>query len=302
MKLTIVCLLALLLGSRADAQLDVRNRLVADLTPVVAYDYNTGLFKYTYTIASSTQSPQEIDLFEIPLRGSNVVNIASPRGWSGSISPDGRVVTWCACEEEGIVVPPNYVPDGQRIPSTYQVKPGEAFTGFSFESPDAPTGGIFYATGFVLLPIEGIHFPVGGDLPPLPDYPDDAFKGQTQAPERVLDSSFPGGRRPAVDAFLVFMTLKDGDSKVSPVLIDVVFGPNGETVYQQTFRAVLNGVNITDRFVSLDPTRRRAYLSIGTGSTLVVGANTLVTSVDGVVPGATRVATDTDRLRFVVSR
>ena len=302
MRLTIICLLALLLVGRADAQLDMRNRLVADLTPTVTYDYNSGLFKYSYTIASSTQSLQEIDLFEIPLRGSNVVKITSPRGWSGNISPDGRVMTWCACEEEGIIVPPNYVPDGQRISSMYQVKPGQALTGFSFETPDAPTIGVFYATGFVLLPIEGIHFPVGGDLPPLPGYPDDAFKGQTQAPERVFDSSFPGGRRPAVDAFLVFMTLKDSDSKVSPVLIDIVFGPNGETVYQQTFRAALNGVDITDRFVSLDPTRRRAYLSIGAGSGLVVGANTLITSVDGVVPGATRIATDTDRLRFVVSR
>lgn len=304
MRFAIICALALLLGGRADAQLDLRNRLTATLAPAVTFDTNTGLFRYMYTITNSTGSLQEIDSFDIPLRGANIVNIAAPRGWNGAVGPDGRSIIWCACEEEGIIAPPDYVPNGQIVPSIYQVKPGQTLGGFSFDSPFPPSAGIFYASGFVLLPIEGIHFPVGDapDQSLLPDYPDDSFKGQTQAPERVLDSSFPGGRRPAVDAFLVFMTLKDGDSKVSPVLIDVVFGPNGETVYQQTFRAVLNGVDITDRFVSLDPTRRRAYIGLGASSALVVGANTLTTSVDGVVPGATRVATDSDRLRFVVSR
>lgn len=303
MRLVIICALALLLGSRADAQLDLRNRLLATLAPVVTFDSNTGLFHYTYSLSSSTASLQEIDSFEILLRGANILNISSPRGWSGAVGPDGRSIMWCACEEEeGIIAPPDHVPNGQIIPSIYQVKPGQTLSGFSFDSPFPPSAGSFYASGFVLLPIEGIHFPEGGDPPQLPDYPKDSFQGQTQAPERTFDSAFLGGRRPAVDAFLVFMTLKDGDSKASPVLIDVVFGPNGETVYQQTFRAVLNNVDITGRFVSLDPTRRRAYLSVGAGGTLVLGANTLVTSVDGVVPGATRVATDTDRLRFVVSR
>lgn len=103
-----------------------------------------------------------------------------------------------------------------------------------------------------------------------------------------------------MDALVTFLALKDGDAKVAPVLVDIAFGPNGERLYADTFRAALNGVHITGQFVATSSTRRRAYLQLGSGSALKFGVNVLSTSVDGMVPGATRTATDSDRLNFLV--
>lgn len=292
-----VCLaLASMLGH---AQSELRNKVVVGSGVTVTYDSNTGLFTYTYALSSAVQSQQEVDSFYLPLRGTTAVNLRAPRGWTASLkATDGGMIVWCACDEEGIVPPANFVDNGQLVPSIYQIKPGQTLTGFSFQSPDPPAPGSFYAAGFVQIPVEGIDF-APGMSPSLATFPNDAAAGSVDAPLRV-ESAFAGGRRPAVDAFVTFLTLKDGDSKVAPVLIDIVFGPNGETVFGDTFRAVLNGVDITNQFVALSATRRRAYLQFGASSALTTGANVLTTSVDGIVPGAARTATDTDRVKFLV--
>ena len=281
------------------AQSELKNKIAVSATPTVTYDPNTGLFTYSYLLVSGPQSVQEVDTFFVPLRGTTALNVRSPTGWTGTINAsNGGIVAWCSCAEEGILAPANFVDKGQLVPSIYQIKPGHSLVGFSFQSPDPPSAGIFYASGFVQIPIEGIDF-APGMSPNLATYPNDRFSGQVDSPLRI-EIPFAGGRRPAVDAFTTFLTLKDGDSKQAPVLIDLVFGPNGETVYADTFRAVLNGVDITNQFLALSAVRRRAYLQVVSGGVLKTGANVLTTSVDGMVPGATRTATDTDRLKFVV--
>lgn len=298
-NITILALVLALLPMLVQGQAEVRNKVVVGSSVSITYDSNTGLFTYTYALASGSASQQEVDTFYVPLRGTTVLNLQAPRGWTASLRGlDGGMVIWCACAEDGIIAPPDFVDVGQLVPSIFQIKPGQTLSGFSFQSPDPPAAGAFYASGFVQIPIEGIDF-APGLSPNLPSFPNDLAAGQVDAPLRV-ESTFEGGRRPAVDGFVTFLTLKDGDSKVAPVLIDIAFGPNGETVFGDTFRAVLNGVDITAQFVAMSTTRRRAYLQLGPSSALKIGANVLSTSVDGVVPGATRNATDTDRLKFMV--
>lgn len=256
------------------AQSDVQNRFTATAAASVTYDSNTGLFTYSY------------------------VNIRAPQGWIGTLHPDQMTVDWCACAEDGILIPLDFVDKGQIVPSIYQIKPGQTLAGFVFQSPDPPSFGSFHAGGFVQIPSEGVDF-APGFSPNVVSYPDSFFAGQTESPLRV-ESAYGGGRRPAVDGFLTFMTLRDGDSKPSPVLIDIVFGPNGETVYVDTFRAVLNGVDITSQFVAMATNRKRVYLRLGSTGGLKSGVNVLNTSVAGMVPGATNTATDTDRVMFLV--
>ena len=93
--------------------------------------------------------------------------------------------------------------------------------------------------------------------------------------------------------------IADGDVRPAPVLIDIVFGANGETVRQETFRATLNNVDVTHKFVVTGPNSRRGVFAVGLGS-VSLGRNVLLTTVEGIVPGTTRTASDTDRISFTV--
>ena len=152
--------------------------------------------------------------------------------------------------------------------------------------------------GWVPIPIEGVDFPAG-QQPYQPNFPDNLFKGYTQTPART-EFQFPGGRRPAVDNFLVFLTLKDNDRRQGSVLIEVAFGVSGESVNQNTFNAKLNNVDVTAQFVVMGNNRSRAYFQLGSSSPLQLGRNVITTTVDGTVPGATRSAKDTDRVVFLI--
>lgn len=298
MKALLICMVAALLPHGAAAQAEAGNKISVTATSIVTYDRDTGLFTYTYSLSSGGESLQEIDSLKVATPSGVALNVRAPKGWTGDVRRDGRMVSWCACAEEGIIVPPGWIDNGQIIPSVYQIKPGQSLAGFSFQSPDPPAQGTFYAQGFVQIPIEGIDFPPG-EPPDVPTFPNDSVAGVVQAPLRV-EGSFPGGRRPAVDGFLVFLTISDNDSRTAPVLIDLVLGQNGEAVFPETFRAELNGTDITQQFIATSTNRRRAYLQLGSGSALKIGANVLTTSVEGLVPGASRTATDTDRVKFVV--
>ncbi len=68
---------------------------------------------------------------------------------------------------------------------------------------------------------------------------------------------------------------------------------------QSTFKATLNGADVTNRFSVVDANRRRAVFEAVAGSPLTLGKNTLTTSVDGTVPGSNRKATHNDRVVFL---
>jgi hypothetical protein len=194
------------------------------------------------------------------------------------------------------------VDDGNIPPSTFTIAPGLSQSGFSFASPHPPGTVPFFLQGDTKLAqvaMDAADLPLEGTE--IPDFTQDSFTGQTVGPVPIDQTQFfAGGRRPAVDGFLVFLTLANGDSRLPPVGVVVKFGIGGETVRQETFHATLNGVDVTSSFApGSEPGELVAVFDLGT-SPLAAGRNVLITSVDGIVPGTTRTATDVDRVTFTV--
>ena len=270
----------------------------ATISGTTTFDNNSGLYTYNYSITNYGGSPKVADEFHIPLRGASILNITAPAGWEGTVNRAGTMMGWCACKEEGFVPPPGFIDDGRGIPSKFSVAPGATLSGFAFQSPYPPSPGTYYIGGWVPVPVEGIDFPVGQE-PVIPDFPLNMKTGVLTGPLKS-DSIYLGGRRPAVDGFLVFANLKSGEAYPRPVIVDIIFSQNGETVTQSTFRATLNGSDVTSKFNVIDFNRRRAVFDVGVGSPLIIGKNILSTSVQGTVPGSNKKATDVDKATFVV--
>lgn len=302
----VAIMLAGSLASMAEAQVIVppepANLLDVLVDADVRFDGSSGLYVYSYRFTSLATSTQEVWFFAIRLTGSvaaAVQNPTSPPGWAFS-SQTGGIITWAATDVGPL--PPDFVDDGNVVPSPFQLKPGQTLGGFGFQSPDPPDTVSFFAEGFTKLP------QVTGDVEELPqagqdipDFTQNSFIGTTSGPVSIAGRPpFRGGRRPAVDGFLVFANISKGETKNAPVAIVINFSQNGEQVDRTTFHASLNGIDVTQAF---QPGGSRgdliAVFDLGS-SPLQVGRNVLITSVEGVVPGTTRTASDVDRLTFTV--
>lgn len=197
--------------------------------------------------------------------------------------------------------PPGFIDDGSIPPAAKSIRPGTSLSGFRFVSLDPPGEVTFYAQGETQLPL----LAPGADADALPPWDDhitvDSVSGTTIGPVPLNPADFfEGGRGPAVDGFLVFMNLADGDTKGSPIGIVIKFGVRGENVDATTFTATLNGVDVTSSFAASPGVGDRvARFALGS-SALTLGKNVLLTGVDGVVPGTTRTARDVDRVTFTV--
>jgi hypothetical protein len=182
MKILIACVLMFFtFFSRVFAAAELPNNISASISGTTSFDSNTGLYTYNYSITNYDESPLPVHEFYIPLRDASVLNLVTPPGWEGSVNKAQTLIGWCACNEEGFVPPPGYVEDGRGIPSKFAVMPGATLSGFSFQSPYPPSPGIFYAGGWVPIPIEGIDFPEGRE-PVVPDFPLNMLSGTVLGP------------------------------------------------------------------------------------------------------------------------
>lgn len=272
----------------------------------VTYSADTGLYTYSYTFTNDTNSLLEVSDIIIPLNASIAINISAPEGWSSATSKDGVIIVGgtVGFSATGGDVPPDFVDTGTNIPpSPYQIRPGQTLSGFSFQSPDPPALVDFYAQGFTQIPELGVDEPdydaIGVASPSILDA-SQSFKGQTKGP-KYSDQLFLGGRRGAVDGFLAFRNIANRDTKVAPVQIDIEFGVNGETVDQNTFKAYLNSQEVTTDFKVTGPKTRRAVFQKEHLALTVDGRNTLLTTVQGVIPRSGRTAGDVDRVVFTVA-
>lgn len=297
MRFLLGLVMAQALLAPAVAGVESANNISANVAVVTSFDTSTGLYTYRYSVTNFGESSKLLHEFHIPLRGASVLNVQAPSGWEGSTTFDQSSIGWCACAPEGVTVPAGYVDDGRDLPSQFAVAPGGTLSGFSFQSAYPPAPGTFYAGAWVPIPIEGVDFPEGEE-PVIPDFPNNLLAGPVDGPLKN-DTLYLGGRRPGVDAFLVFANFKGGGSYTSPVIVDILFGPNGEDVAQSSLTAKLNGTDVSAQFLVLEPNRRRAVFQFGPGSPLMSGKNVLTTSVDGTVPGSTHTATDSDRVVFL---
>jgi len=275
------------------------NQLTVQVSTSVTYSASTGLYTYDYTIANTAASQQAAWMFALQVNGAGD-SPSGPTGWTFLQHDDRPLVSWAATETGPL--PPDYIDDGNIPPSVYTIAPGATLTGFRFVSPNPPGNVPYFVQGETRLPQVAEDI---GDLPlegeEIPDFTDDSVTGTTVGPVPIDPAQvYTGGRRPAVDTFLVFLNLVNGDTKAAPVGIAIRLGSNGETVDELTFSATLNGTDVTASFeTGNQPGERVGVFALGT-SPLQPGRNVLITSVEGTVPGTSRTATDVDRVVFTV--
>ena len=274
------------------------NQVAVSITPTVTFDPASGLYSYSYTIASHASSPQNVWKFALRLISPGTVG-SSPPGWTFGEYEADPIVSWAATETG--LPPSDWVDDGGLPPSARSIRPGSRLSGFRFLSPDPPGDVTFYAQGETQLPL----LAPGADADALPPWDHhisvDSVSGTTVGPVPLNPPEFfEGGRRPAVDGFLVFLNLADGDTKTNPVGIVIRFGVRGENVDATTFTATLNDVDVTSFFAASPGVGDRVGFFTAGSSPLTRGKNVLITGVDGVVPGTSRTARDVDRITFTV--
>jgi len=297
-----ICVLTLFTNqTRAIAEILVSDQ-AQDLVDVVVdsdvqFDPVTQLYTYTYQVTSQSTSVQNVTRFAVEIDG-EILNVQSPEGWASFPFVEEPLIMWSAVKLGAL--PPDFVSDGNILPSPFQIKPGETLGGFSFQSPEPAQFTRFFAQGFAKIP--QAEFEDELDIPEIsfPVFPLNSKEGSAVGPG--LDDSliFFGGRRPSVDGFLGFVGSTNRETRPLPVTIIVRFAINGETVDTSTFQASLNRVDVTGSFLPTgNGTELMAVFELDSSS-LVTGRNVLNTSVNGIVPGTTRTASDGDSFTFFV--
>jgi hypothetical protein len=258
----------------------------------VSFDVAAGGWTYRYTVANQPGAQQDIRRFDLGFPSPSA-QLAAPDGWWSAFFAEGAEIPGASFQAES--------PDSAGetlLPSPAQIPAGSSLT-FTIVSPYPPGTARTYVQGFAPVPYLPDDF---DDVPVVPDDTTNSQRGWAVGPMRYTDVITDGNRRPAVDGFLGFMNLLETGSVLrSPTPIALKLSVAGETVFPQTFSATLNGTDITALFHPgpADGATLTAYLAVGS-SPLVAGKNVLITSIDGLVPGTTRTATDTDRMVFDV--
>lgn len=278
------------------------------VTPTIAateqYDPIAVTWSYGYAIANGMFAEQ--DIWECYIRvDAWSTNTDAPEGWTAiapseatfqPFGPGMRNVLFMA-------VLPTEFEGPYWSPSDYQIPPGGAQAGFVVESPYPPGYARTYAQGYAQMPFP----PLDDDeayyaMNPIPHDTTNSQRGWTLGPTIYREVVTGGNRRPATDGFLGFMNLAEkGSVLIDPAPIAFKFALNGETVDRETLEVKLNGVDVTAAFLPgpADGADLVGVFRIGS-SPLQDGKNVLLTSVEGLVPGTSRTAKDTDRITFNV--
>lgn len=173
-------------------------------------------------------------------------------------------------------------------------------SGFGFKSVGGPTAETLYVQGFVPLPVANSEDDFEDEGYVFKSFEEDSFSVSTLGP--MASDVYSGNRRPAVDGFLGFVNLNSGGLFAAPISIGLEFSLSGELVSPDTFYASLNGTDVTEYFQpnSSFPGDLSATFDLTEDSPLQRGKNVLITGIEGIVPGTTRSASDTDRVTFTI--
>lgn len=282
---------------------------VAPTTNVtVTYDSVSGKWHYSYVIQNGAGALQNIDDIAMQFNGAADV-ISGPSDWTNFLIDTLAVVPGAAFMSlsENFV---SVVGGSAAAPGPSQIVPGQSMGGFGFVSPYPPGDARTYIRGYAAVP----------DLPDgveeAYDYPDDttdAQRGWTLAPTKYTHVVTQGTQEPAdlsrSNRFLVFMNVDTlGTVLRAPAVIAVKFdNTSGDLPIRASFRALLNGVDVTSSFHPgpADGADLVAVFELGAGKPLVVGSNTLKTFVTG-LPSTIGVniypsPVDTDTIVFTVT-
>jgi hypothetical protein len=275
------------------------DRVAPTLTTLVSYDNAAQQWRYEYQLANGSSAEQPVKSLDLTFNGPATA-VLQPSGWWGVVFVGGQGgipgATFAAEYPETFVATP--LGDAPAQPPA-AVAPGSSLSGFVIMSPYPPGEARTYIQGYAAVPYLPDDYP---EATVAPDDTTNSQRGWSIGPTRYTLVLSDGNRRPAVDGFLAFMNVSPSGSVLhAPAPLAIKFGINGETVNRASFTAVLNGVDVTSSFHPgpSDGADLAAVFAIGS-SPLVAGKNVLITSVDGLVPGTTRNATDTDRIVFTV--
>lgn len=274
----------------------VGNRLTIAVQGRQSFDTGTGLYTYSYVVANATTSVEEVQFFAVRLGGlvmPDVLNPTTPNGWTFDIHTDRPIISWGATDISGALL------DGSNAtpPSKNQIKPGQQLTGFSFQSHAAPGSVVFYGQGYVRGPLAEPGDADDENATVTPDFTQIGVNGRTLGP---VSASLSGSQ--SVRDFVAILAPSDGDILSSPAEIRLKFAIGGESVDRSTFRAALNGIDVTDSFTSGGSgADLQASFSLG-GAALQSGVNDFLATVSGTDPQTATVSQGVSRVMFTVAK
>lgn len=285
------------------------DRVSPALSVTPAYDDSLRVWRYSYAVANGAEAAQ--DIFNISMRLNAPPTAAvAPAGWYRLLAPAGNYTA----ASPGVVLfeaelPEEPLTTNRWSPSAHQIPPGLSRSGFLVVSAYPPGSVRTYVQGFADKP-----FPPEEDSPEWesahaePADTTDAQRRWTFGPTRYTGVQTFGNLtnplEPAAEGFLGFMNLAASGSVLGdPTPIALKLAARGETIYPETFKATLNGLDVTGLFHGGPPDGAdlTAFLRVGS-SPLLEGKNVLVTTIEGLLPGTTRRTHDEDMIQFDVRR
>lgn len=266
------------------------------LTP--ALDPATGDFVYRYSLANGREARQPIHSLSIELAPGARGRVLSPDGWRALAEAPAPEVTWVAASPVVRPEPSYAASDAIALsPRATEVGPGRSLAGFEIRSSCGARDSAvtYYVRGYNRLAPPS-ELPGG-----VPSPREDAVRGSAPGPvdcEQVADWGRQSSDSADVEGLVGLVNFADGATlHAGPITVQVRFARDGETVLRSSFRARLNGQDVTGAFVTNSRGDRVAVLAPRT-SPLVSGRNALVITVQGLAPGADPVAHDEDRFEF----
>lgn len=274
------------------------DRVAAIIGVSATYDAQTQLWTYAHHILNRSWGEQPIRTFDIDF-GPPAASVTTPPGWYAIASTSGDLRTGVSFAAELSSSGPGDSPNG---PAAAQIPVNGELEGFSFTSIYPPGHARAYVKGFANVP----YLPDGYDESALrvPDDTTDAQRTWVPAPTRYATVRSPGGSQAGVEGFVGFMNLDTlGTIQENPGIVALKFSLNGETVYRETLQVTLNGTDVTAEFLpGPEDSAHRVGLFWNFHSPILIGQqNVLIVSVEGIIPGTSTRATDTDTVRFMVT-
>ena len=279
------------------------DRVAPAVRLITALDPATGDFIYRYTLANARDARQPIHSLSIELAAGAQGRVVSPDGWRAlaareADSPAASAVTWVASSPVVRPEPSYAASDAIALsPRATEVEPGRTLGGVELRSAcgSRDSAVTYYVRGY------NRHAPPA-ELPGgVATSREDAVRGSAPGPvdcAQVADWGRESSDSGDVEGLVGLVNFADGASlPAGPITVQVRFARGGETVLRSTFRARLNGQDVTGAFVTNARGDRVAVLAPRT-SPLVSGRNALVISIQGLAPGSDPVARDEDRFEF----
>ncbi|MGH7564319.1 MAG: hypothetical protein ACREK5_07835, partial [Gemmatimonadota bacterium] len=283
------------------------DRVEPTITVHESYDAFAAAWHYDYTIANAPTAEQDIRVVELTLRAWTD-DVQAPVGWRyfsrsvDTFNPQGPGINSTLFKA---TLPSGPLTADSWPASPYQIPPGDSLSGFAQSSAYPPGYSRTYTQGY-----SGSPFPpdpsVDPDayyaMNPIPHDTTNSQRGWTLGPTIYTEVLTPGDDGLTTDNFLRWMNISDfATILIDPAPIALKFSVVGETVFPETFQAILNGVDVAEAFLPGPPDGADQVAVFRLGSSpLVEGLNVIQTSIEG-IEGITGVrGTDIDIMRFRV--